>query len=132
MPDAKSWNGVSCGSNHMRLYMDASFNIKQFINQFHHLLALLTRLRCLPFLRFVFFPGRNTNMNLRGALVALICYNHLQSLSFLTMDGILLIGKRHRFDAWVRKIPWNGKWQPTSVFLPGESHGQRSLAGYSP
>jgi len=112
--------------------MDASFNIKQFINQFHHLLALLTRLRCLPFLRFVFFPGRNTNMNLRGALVALICYNHLQSLSFLTMDGILLIGKRHRFDAWVRKIPWNGKWQPTSVFLPGGSHGQRSLAGYSP
>ena len=122
----------SCGSNYMRLYMDASFNIKQFINQFHHLLALLTRLRCLPFLRFVFFPSRNINMNLRGALVALICYKHLQSFSFLTTDGILLIGKRHRFDAWVRKIPWNGKWQPTSVFLPGESHGQRSLAGYSP
>ena len=112
--------------------MDASFNIKQFITQFHHLLALFTRLGCLPFLRLVFFPGRNTNMNLRGALVALICYNYLQSFSFLTMDGILLIGKRHRFDAWVRKIPWNGKWQPTSVFLPGESHGQKSLAGYSP
>ena len=32
----------------------------------------------------------------------------------------------------VRKIPWNRKWQPTSVFLPGESHGQRSLMGYSP
>ena len=30
------------------------------------------------------------------------------------------------------KIPWRRKWQPTSVFLPGESHGQRSLAGYSP
>ena len=27
---------------------------------------------------------------------------------------------------------WRGKWQPTPVFLPGESHGQRSLAGYSP
>ena len=40
--------------------------------------------------------------------------------------------KRHGFDSWVRKIPWRRKWLPTSVFLPGESHGQRSLAGYSP
>ena len=30
------------------------------------------------------------------------------------------------------KIPWRRKWQPTPVFLPGKSHGQRSLAGYSP
>ena len=29
-------------------------------------------------------------------------------------------------------MPWRRKWHPTSVFLPGESHGQRSLAGYSP
>ena len=39
---------------------------------------------------------------------------------------------RHRFDAWVGKIPWRRKWQPTPVFLPGKSHGQRNLAGYSP
>ena len=32
------------------------------------------------------------------------------------------------FDPWVRKIPWRRKWQPTPVFLPGKSHGQRSLA----
>ena len=32
----------------------------------------------------------------------------------------------------VRKISWWRKWQPTPVFLPGKSHGQRSLAGYSP
>ena len=36
--------------------------------------------------------------------------------------------KRHRFDPWVGKIPWRRAWQSTSVFLPGESHGQRSLA----
>ena len=36
------------------------------------------------------------------------------------------------FNPWVRKIPCSRKWQPTPVFLPGESHGQRSLAGYSP
>ena len=38
----------------------------------------------------------------------------------------------HRFDPWVRKIPWRRKWQPTTVFWPGKSHGQRSLAGSSP
>ena len=40
--------------------------------------------------------------------------------------------KRCWFHPWVRKIPWRRKWQPTLVFLPGESRGQRSLAGYSP
>ena len=36
------------------------------------------------------------------------------------------------FDPWIGKIPWRRKWQPTPVFLPGESHGKWSLAGYSP
>ena len=31
-----------------------------------------------------------------------------------------------------QKIPWRRKWQPTLVFLPGESHGQKSLVGHSP
>ena len=42
--------------------------------------------------------------------------------------------RRHRrsgFDPWVRKILWRRKWQPTPVLLPGESHGQKSLVGYS-
>ena len=39
---------------------------------------------------------------------------------------------RRHFDPWVGKIPWRRKWQPTPVFLPGKSHGQRSLVGYSP
>ena len=38
----------------------------------------------------------------------------------------------HEFDLWVRKIPWRRKWQLTPVFLPGKSHGQRSLVGYDP
>ena len=37
-----------------------------------------------------------------------------------------------KFSPWVGKIPWRRKWQPTPVLLPGESHGQRSLVGYSP
>ena len=42
--------------------------------------------------------------------------------------------RRHRFDPWVGKTPWRrkGQRQPTAVILPGKSHAQRSLVGYSP
>ena len=43
--------------------------------------------------------------------------------------------RRHKsrgFDPWVGKSPWRRVWQTTPVFLPKKSHGQRSLAGYSP
>ena len=40
--------------------------------------------------------------------------------------------KGRSFDPWVGKIPWRMARQPAPVFLPGESHGQRSLVGYSP
>ena len=46
--------------------------------------------------------------------------------------SVCLQCRRHRFNPWVGKIPCRRKWQPTPVFLPGESHGQRSLVGYSP
>ena len=39
--------------------------------------------------------------------------------------------KRCRYDPWVRKILWRRAWQHSPVFLPGESHGQRSLVDYS-
>ena len=40
--------------------------------------------------------------------------------------------KRCSFNPWVGKMPWKRAWQPTPVFLPGGSHGQRNLAHYSP
>ena len=40
--------------------------------------------------------------------------------------------ERPGFDPWVGKIAWRREWQPSPVFLPGNFHGQRSLAGYSP
>ena len=46
--------------------------------------------------------------------------------------GDCLQSRRPRFNPCARKIPWRRKWQPTPVFLPGESHGERSLADYSP
>ena len=60
---------------------------------------------------------------------------------FLGASQLLLVIKnvpanvgvqRHRFNSWVEKIPWERAWQPTPVFLPGESHGQWTLVGYSP
>ena len=45
---------------------------------------------------------------------------------------ICLKCRRTRFDPWVGKIPWTREWQPTPAFLPGEFHGQRSLACCSP
>ena len=40
--------------------------------------------------------------------------------------------RRRGFNPWVRKIPWRRKWQPTPVFLPGKSQGQKSLGGLQP
>ena len=40
--------------------------------------------------------------------------------------------KRLVIDPWVRKIPWSSKWQLTAVSFPGEFHGQRNLACYTP
>ena len=77
-----------------------------------------------------------------------VCFTQKKSLDFFFFPPLLnlqkglpmwLSGKespcqckRHRFETWVGKIPWNRKWQPTLVLLPGRSHGQRSLVGCSP
>ena len=44
----------------------------------------------------------------------------------------LLATQETQVQSWIRKIPQRRKWQPTPVLLPGESHGQGSLAGHSP
>ena len=51
---------------------------------------------------------------------------------WLRWYGICLQCRRPEFDPCVEKIPWRRKWKPIPVFLPGKSHGQRSLIGYSP
>ena len=53
-------------------------------------------------------------------------------LRWLSSKELTCKYRRCGFDPWVGKIPWRRAWQPTPVFSPGESHGQRSLAGYSP
>ena len=48
------------------------------------------------------------------------------------LQSICLQCGRPGFKSWVGKIPWRRKWQSTPILLPGKSHGQRSLVGYSP
>ena len=52
--------------------------------------------------------------------------------SVVKKKKICLQRRSCRFDPWVGKIPYRRAWQPTPVFLPGESRGQRSLVAYSP
>ena len=51
---------------------------------------------------------------------------------WLRWQSVCLQPGRPRFNPWIGKILWRRKWQPTPVLLPGKSHGQRNLVGYSP
>ena len=61
-----------------------------------------------------------------------VCYPHYWPPWWHRSKEFTCQCRRHGIDPWVRKIPWRRKWQPTLVFLPGKSHGQRSLVSYRP
>ena len=52
-----------------------------------------------------------------------ISFHCLLALSYIILS---------KWNSWVGKSPWRREWRPTPVFLPGEFHGHRNLAGYSP
>ena len=58
------------------------------------------------------------------------CLEPLLVLTKILKDRVYILN--FFFFFYIEKDPWRRKWQPTPVFLPGKSHGQRSLAGYSP
>ena len=73
-----------------------------------------------------------------SSVICLVILNDLGTI-FLITESIVSRGfpgatvvKNLSANPWFRKIPWNRKWQPTSVFMPGIFHEQRSLVGYSP
>ena len=68
-----------------------------------------------------------TMTNAEKTAIYLLCIKLSDFLSKVFIFRCLLSG----FHPWVRKIPWRRAWQPTPVFLPGESHEQRSLLGYN-
>ena len=85
-------------------------------------------------------PGQNTGVGSLSLLQGIFPTQGLNPgllpyrwvLYQLSHQRICLQCGRLGFNPWVRNIPWRKKWQPTPVFSPGESHGQRNLAGYSP
>ena len=77
--------------------------------------------------------GQNTGVGSLSFLQGILLTQGLNpGLLHCILWRICLQCKRPGFNPRVRKISWRGEWQPSPVFLPGESHGQRSLAGYSP
>ena len=63
-----------------------------------------------------------------------ICKMNLTLTTSLVAQMVKNLWKCRRpgFSPWVGKILWRRKWHPTPVLLPGKSHGQRSVVGYSP
>ena len=59
-------------------------------------------------------------------IASLVKCHKLSNLILISVLWYKILG----FNPWVRKIPWRRKWQPTPVFLPGESYAQRSLVSY--
>ena len=70
--------------------------------------------------------------NTSSISLVVTCFDSGRCSRWLSGWGVHLERRRrHRFSPWVEKTPWRRAWQPTSVFLPGEFHGQRSLVSYS-
>ena len=62
----------------------------------------------------------------------MVIFNWASQVALVVKNLLASAGDmRHRFDLRVRRVPWRRAWQPTPVFLPGESYGQGSLVGYS-
>ena len=72
-------------------------------------------------------PGKSLQSG-HCCMVVLYLPNRQSSLVAQTVR-VCLQGRRPGFDPWVGKIPWRREWQPTLVFLPGNSHGWGSRAG---
>ena len=117
-----------CSDNHMQIVSAILFSIVLNTKTFIYILCHVTlkrKILCIRFfwmrklcLRLNYFPKVRLGFagGASGKEPAFQCRRH----------------KRCSFIPWVGKIPWRRAWQPTPVFLPGKSQGQRNLEGYSP
>ena len=79
-------------------------------------------------------PRTTSQINLYLNLCLKVCFQMNSNSGVASGKKPACQCRRHKncgFDPWIGKIPWRRAQQPTPVFLPGESHGQRSLEGYS-
>ena len=83
---------------------------------------------------FDLIPGEGRKMvsEFSGSNSNLLLFNYFWLLWWFISKESACRCRRLRFDPCAGKIPWRREWLPTLVFLSGKSHGQRSLAGYSP
>ena len=92
--------------------------------------------RCFLVPRISYIKRERTNFIMFFELSLEDVFHHLQKIGtcYQVVQRLkrLLPTWETGFDPWVRKSAWRRKWQSTPVFLPGESHGWRSLVGYSP
>ena len=103
-----------------------ALKLKQHTQAFH-IEALIT-----PYLFISTDPYCLTHSSHTLHLHTLVCPHSPTGLPWwVRQSRICLQCGRPRFSPWVGKVPWRRKWQPTPVFLPGESRGQRNLVGYS-
>ena len=115
-----------------RLILSAETHTPQALKLKQHTQAFHIDVLITPYL----FINRNsyclTHSSHTLHLHTLVCsHSHIGLPWWLRQSRICLQCRRPRFNPWVRKVPWRRKWQPTPVFLSGEFHRQRSLAGYS-
>ena len=78
------------------------------------------------------FGNRKTTKRTCPCSFGCVCLYSRDWASLVAQLRIWLQCGRPGFNPWIGKIPWRREWQSTPVFLPGEFHGQRSLADYSP
>ena len=115
-----------------RLILSAETHTPQALKLKQHTQALHIDVLITPYL----FINRNsyclTHSSHTLHLHTLVCpHSHIGLPWWLRRSRICLQCRRPRFNPWVGKVPWRRKWQPTLVFLSGEFHQQRTLAGYS-
>ena len=80
-----------------------------------------------------FLPPSGWTCSDSGWVIRINCYWGFPSDSEVKSSPAMQeTRQRLGFHLWVGKIPWRRAWQPTSVFLPGKPHGQRSLVGCGP
>ena len=80
------------------------------------------------------FPIQGSTLGLLYCRWILYCPSRQKPQVALAVKNLLANTGRYKkcgFDSWIGKLPWRKAWQPTTVFLPGEFHGQKSLVGYS-
>ena len=123
----------SCLSGSLGSFLHSSVHSGSLSLHYHLILlkdshfSLLCSLKGWHFYRYLIFSKTSELWEKKKVLLSLMGFPVVQG------QRIHLQGKGHRerrFSSQVRKIPWRRKWRSTPVFLPGESHGQRSLAGY--